>query len=289
MTEQRLAHSAPQVANVDQHAHWNGSGGQFWADHAEHFDASVRAIHQAFLAAADLQPGERVLDVGCGAGQTSMDAARAVAGDGGSVLAVDLSGPMLEVARRRLAAERIDNVTFLRADAQLHDFEAGGFDVVLGRHSTMFFDDPPAAFANLARALRPGGRIVLLVWRSLTDNEWLRSILGAVAAGRDLPPPPPGAPGPMALADPDRLRGLLTGAGFEEPELRKVDEPLHFGATAHEATTFAAGLNAKLLEELDEPTRDRALEALATVMLEHAGPGGVRFGSGCWLVTATRH
>ena len=291
MTEQHVSDAAPATANADQAAAWNSGPGQFWADHAEVFDASLRSIHPVFLAAAALQPGERVLDVGCGAGQTSLDAASEVTGtDGvtGTVLGIDLSGPMLEVARRRALAERVTNVSFLHADAQVHPFEAGAFDVVLGRHSTMFFDDPPAAFANLARALRPGGRIVLLVWRSLADNEWLRSILGAVAAGRDLAPSPPGAPGPLALADPDRVHGLLTGAGFDEPELRGIDERLHFGATAHEATTFAAGLNAGLLADLDEPSRNGALEALAAVMHEHAGPGGVTFGSGCWLVTATR-
>jgi SAM-dependent methyltransferase len=287
MTEQPTT-EALGAANAEQTAAWNGDTGRFWADHAEHFDTSLRAIHAQFLAAAELRPGERVLDVGCGAGRTSLDAARAVAGRGGSVLGVDLSGPLLEVARQRLDAEGLDNVRFVQADAQVHAFEAGAYDVVLGRHSTMFFDDPPAAFANLARALRPGGRIVLLVWRGAADNEWLTSILGAVAAGRDLPPPPPGAPGPLALADPARVSELLTGAGFDEPELRPGDGPLRFGATADEATAFAAGLNAGLLADLDEAARGRALESLAAVMRDHAGPGGVSFRSGCWLVTTRR-
>ncbi len=286
MTDQDIR--ATETAGTEQAAAWSGAQGQFWADHAEHFDASLRSIHPVFLAAAALRDGERVLDVGCGAGQTSIDAGQAVAGAGGTVLAVDLSGPMLEVARRRAAVERVANVSFLQADAQVHPFDPGGFDIVLGRHSTMFFTDPPAAFANLARALRPGGRIVLLVWRSLADNEWLRSTLGALAAGRDLPLPPPGAPGPLALADPGRVRELLTGAGFDEPELRDVREPLHFGDTADEATAFAAGFNASLLQDLDDQARERALGDLAATMHEHAGPGGVSFDSACWLVTATR-
>ena len=192
-----------------------------------------------------------MLDVGCGAGETTLDAARAASA--GTALGVDLSAAMLAVARARAAATGVDNVSFLQADAQVHPFPPGAYDVVIGRTSAMFFGDPEAAFANLATALRPGGRLVLLVWQGLEHNEWLRCILGAMAAGRDLAPPPPGTRGPFALAEPDRVRGLLLGAGFADLALDDVRRPMWFGEDADDATAFVAGLNAWMLRGLDGP------------------------------------
>jgi SAM-dependent methyltransferase len=273
-------------ANAEQAAAWDGDGGRFWADHADHFDTSVRAYQQTFMAAAAIQPDEQVLDVGCGAGQTSLDAARAATS--GSVLGLDLSGPLLEVARKRAAAAGLVNVEFVQGDAQVHPFAPASFDVVLGRNSTMFFDDPPAAFAHLAHATKPGGRLVLLAWQSLADNEWFRSTMAALAAGRELPAPPPGAPGPFTLSDPDRVRTLLTGAGFVDPELRDLRAPMYLGRSPDEATQFVLGLNKKMLADLDGDTRTRAVEALTQTMRDHAGPDEVTFDSATWLITATR-
>lgn len=277
---------APASSNAEQANAWDGDEGRYWAEHADAFDASLRAHHPIFMTAAAVRSDESVLDVGCGTGQTSLDAARAATG--GSVLGVDLSGPMLEVARARAADAGLANVEFLQTDAQVHRFAPGSFDVVLGRTSAMFFGDPEAALANLARATRPGGRLVLLVWQGFGDNEWTQCILGAMAAGRDLAPPPPGAQGPFALSEPARVTALLTGAGWTEPELHDLREPMYFGATADEATAFVHGLNAWMLNGVDEATRARALDALATTMREHEGPDGVTFGSATWLVTATR-
>lgn len=293
MTDQQTAAPAPSStptatarSNAEQANAWDGDEGRYWAEHADAFDASLRAHHPVFMTAAAVLPGESVLDVGCGTGQTSLDAARAATG--GTVLGVDLSGPMLEVARARAADAGLGNVEFLQTDAQVHPFAPGSFSVVLGRTSAMFFGDQEAAFANLARATRPGGRLVLLVWQGFGDNEWIRCILGAMAAGRDLPPPPPGAPGPFTLSEPARVKQLLTGAGYTEPELHDLREPMYFGASADEATTFIHGLNAWMLNGVDEATRARALDALATTMREHEGPDGVTFRSATWLVTATR-
>jgi SAM-dependent methyltransferase len=284
MTRQQLTHPAP--ANAEQAAAWDGDGGRFWADHADHFDTSMRAYQPTFMAAAAIRPDDRVLDVGCGAGQTSLDAARAASA--GSVLGIDLSGPMLEVARKRAASAGLANVEFVQGDAQVHPFEPASFDVVLGRNSTMFFDDPPAAFAHLAGATKPGGRIVLLAWQRLADNEWFRSVMTAMAAGRELPAPPPGAPGPFGLSDPDRVRTLLTGAGFADPELQDLREPMYLGGSPDEATEFVLGLNKGMLADVDGATRTRAVEALSQTMREHEGPDAVTFGSATWLVTATR-
>jgi SAM-dependent methyltransferase len=284
VTDQKL--TAPPLANAEQAAAWDGDGGRFWAEHADHFDRSVRAYQQAFMAAAAIRPDDRVLDVGCGAGQTSLDAARAATT--GSVLGIDLSGPMLEVARRRAAAAGLLNVEFVQGDAQVHPFSPASFDVVLGRNSTMFFADPPAAFGHLAGATKPGGRLVLMAWQSRADNAWFRSTMAALAAGRVLPTPPPGAPGPFGLSDPDRVRTLLTGAGFVDPELRDVREPVYLGRSPDEGTRFVLALNKTMLADLDGTTRTRAVEALSQLMRDHEGPDGVSFGSATWLVTATR-
>lgn len=284
MGHDQLIRVAP--VNAEQADAWDGDEGRFWADHADHFDAALRGYRTAFLDAARLEPPDAVLDVGCGAGETTLDAARAASA--GTALGVDLSAAMLEVARARAAAQGLENVTFLQADAQVHPFSPDTYDVVIGRTSAMFFGDPDAAFANLARALRPGGRLVLLVWQGLARNEWLRGILGAMAAGRDLAPPPPGAPGPFALAEPGRVRGLLLGAGFTDPAVHDVRRPMWLGEDAEGATAFVAGLNAWMLRDLDDAGRQRALDALARTMREHETPDGVTFGSATWLVTATR-
>lgn len=273
-------------SNTEQAAAWDGDEGRFWAEHADQFDASLRDYQATFVEAAALIATDHVLDVGCGCGETSLDAARIVAS--GSVLGVDLSAAMLDVARARARSAGVHNATFQQADAQVHEFAPATYDVVLGRTSAMFFGDLPAALDNLAAALHPGGRIVLLVWQPFVHQEWLRCIFGALAAGRDLPPPPPDSPGPFALSDPDRVRAVLTAAGFERPELRDLRGRMYFGATAAEATAFMGEFNAWMLRDLDAERRAAALEALATTMREHEGTDGVCFDSATWLVTATR-
>src|SRR5690242_14804122 len=158
-----------------------------------------------------------------GTGQTTRDAA-AAAGPG-PALGVDLSARMIELARRLAAEEGTGNVSFEQADAQIYPFPAGSFDVAISRTGTMFFGDPAAAFANIGRALRPGGRLVMLVWQGPGPNEWVRELSGALAAGRDLPAPPPGAPGPFSLADPGRVRALLAAAGFSGITMEALHEP----------------------------------------------------------------
>jgi SAM-dependent methyltransferase len=186
--------------NEDQLGAWDGDEGAFWAAHAERFDRSIAGFHSRFMEVAAITPADRVLDVGCGTGQTTRDAARAATG--GTAVGVDLSADMLRVARRLAAAEGITNAEFEQADAQIHPFPTAGFDRIISRTATMFFGDRSAGFANLARSMRPGGRLTLLVWQGLARNEWLREIAGALTLGRGLPAPPPDAPSPFALADP---------------------------------------------------------------------------------------
>jgi SAM-dependent methyltransferase len=273
-------------SNEAQLRAWDGDEGSYWAANADRYDRSVHVHHHRLLAAAAIAATDRVLDIGCGTGQLSRDAARAASN--GSVLGVDLSSAMLDVAAARAARERLTNVTFEQRDAQIHPFAAAGFDLVLSRTGAMFFGDPVAAFANLGRAVAPGGRMVLLAWQSLSQNEWMRELLSALAAGRDLPSPPAGAPGPFALSDPGRVRTLLSGAGFKDIELVETRGAMWFGADADEAHAFVLGQLGWLLEDLDPAGRARALDALHASAAAHASDQGVLYDSAAWIITAIR-
>src|SRR5437763_6088919 len=235
-----------EIVNVDQAAAWDGPDGEYWAAHQARFDASIGPHHAALMAAAAIAPGEAVLDIGCGNGLTSRDAARAT-GSTGHVLAVELSGPMLARAEQAAKDEGIGNVRFEQGDAQVYPFDAGAFDVAMSRFGVMFFDDPVAAFANIASAVRPGGRLVLLVWQSLEANEWIGALRDALAVGRDLPVPPPGAPGPFGLADTGYATGVLTGAGFTDVAFAGSEQPFNVGPDADDAYRFVAGLQPVLM------------------------------------------
>jgi SAM-dependent methyltransferase len=280
---------ASEIANVDQAAAWDGPDGLYWAAHQARFDASIRPHHAQLMAAAAIAPGEAVLDIGCGNGLTSRDAARAT-GLGGSVLGVDLSGPMLARAEQSTKDEGLGTIRFEQADAQVYPFEAGAFDVAMSRFGVMFFADPLAAFTNIATAVRPGGRLTMLVWQSLAANEWISAMRDALAVGRDLPVPPPGAPGPFGLADTGYATGLLTGAGFTDVAFTGSEQPFDVGPDADDAYAFAAGLQPVLmmLADLDEPTKARALDGLRATIAAHATPDGVVFRSAAWVVTARK-
>jgi len=274
------------TSNADQRRAWDGPTGDFWTDNAERFDAGVAAYHRRFLDAAAFSADDAVLDVGCGVGQVTRDAARRA--PAGSALGVDLSVRMLDLARRTAAADGVGNATFRHADAQTHPFDPGSFDVAVSRHGSMFFDDPPAAFANIARAVRPGGRLTLLTWQGYERQEWLRTFRDSLAAGRDLPPVPTGSPSPLALSDPDVVRTLLTGAGFAEVTVTDLAEPMWFGTDPDDALRFVAGLQSGMLADLNGATRADALQTLRAALADHHTPRGVEFGSAAWLVRATR-
>jgi SAM-dependent methyltransferase len=274
------------ASNREQLAAWDGDEGGYWAEHAEYFDRSVADYHRRLLTVAAIAARERVLDIGCGTGQTTRDAARAATE--GSALGVDLSATMLDDARRRAADDGLPNVVFLQADAQMHPFEKQAFDVAISRTGAMFFGDPVVAFANIGRALVPSGRLVLVAWQPLAANEWIREIAGALAAGRDRPAPPPDAPGPFALADPERVRAILSSAGFATVEFEAVESGMWFGADADDAQRFIVGLVGWMLEGLDDTGRHRALDDLRATVDAHTTPDGVVFGSAAWIIRADR-
>jgi SAM-dependent methyltransferase len=219
----------------------------------EFFDQEMRRHNERLREAAALQPGERVLDVGCGAGQTSLEAARA----GGKVLGVDVSHRMLERARRRAEGD----VEFVLADAQTHPFVPASFDVAISRCGLMFFADPAAAFANIRRALRPGGRLAGLIWQRYEDNEW------ATALNVD--------PAPFSLGDRRATRRLLERAGFRRVRFEDVRERVFYGADVDAAYDWASRFAWTGDEELRE------------ILARHATDEGVVFDSRAWIVSAT--
>jgi SAM-dependent methyltransferase len=275
-------------SNVDALQAWDGGDGAYWTDHEALFDRAVAGYDRRFHDAAAIAPTDRVLDIGCGSGQTTREAGRRATS--GSALGVDLSSRLIERASKRAAEQGLDNVHFVQADAQIHPFEQASFDVVISRTGAMFFGDPVAAFTNVGQALRPGGRMVLLVWRSIERNPWFAEFTGALAAGRSLPTPPPDAPTPFSLADPQRVHSILGAAGFTDVELEALAEPMYFGRDVDEAHAFVLGLLGFLLEGLDESgaSRRKALDDLRATIAAHATPDGVHYPSATWLVTARR-
>ncbi|MBC3192210.1 class I SAM-dependent methyltransferase [Pseudonocardia sp. C8] len=273
-------------SNLDQLRAWDGDEGGYWAAHPDHFERALAAYDDALFDAAAIGSGDRVLDIGCGTGSTSRHAARLAAT--GSVLGVDLSSAMVDVARRRAAATGHANVVFAQADAQVHPFEAGAFDVAVGRTSAMFFGDRVAALANIGRALRPGGRLALLTWQPVERNEWIREFGGALAAGRTPPAPPPDAPGPFSLADPGVIRAVLDSAGYTDVRIDGHEAPMWFGTDPDDAHELVLGLLGWMLDGLDDAAASRARDALRATITAHRTPGGVVFRSAAWIIRATR-
>jgi SAM-dependent methyltransferase len=277
-----------EIVNTDQEAAWNGHEGQVWTEEADRYDRASRRILHRFAEAGVIEAGDAVLDVGCGTGAPTRTAARASAP--GPLLGLDLSTRMLDLARRRSADEGLTNVTFERGDAQVFAFEPEAFDIAMSSFGAMFFGDPVAAFTNIGRAVRPGGRLALLAWRTLPENDWLTGLRGALAMGRDLPVPPPEAPTPFSLADADRVRQLLGAAGFVAVDLTPIDEPMDLGDDVDDAMAFAStmGIVEGLTHDLDADHRAEAMANVADLMAAHETADGVLIGSAAWLITAQR-
>lgn len=273
-------------SNAEQLAAWDGDEGTYWAAHAERFDRVVDGYDRPLFDAAAIEPTERVLDIGCGAGLTTRLAARRAIG--GWAVGIDLSSRLLEEARRLAASEGVGNVTFEQADAQVHAFDTASFDLAFSRTGTMFFGEPTAAFTNIGRALRPSGRLVMLTWQPLANNEWLRELFSALTAGRSLPSPPPNAPGPFALSDPSRVRAILGDAGYTNVEMQPAESDVWFGDNPDDAVHFVLGLMGWMLHGSDETTHQRALANLHATTAAHHSPAGVTFQSAAWITTATR-
>jgi len=275
------------IANEAMRQAWDGPEGEYWAELAGGFDRANAGHRAVLLHAAAITSGENVLDVGCGNGASTLEAG--VAAAPGRVVGVDLSSAMLANGRARAEAAGLSNVSFVHADAQVHPFERGSFDVVISNCGAMFFDDQVAAFSNLHRALTPGGRIVLFVWQALGENEWLSELRRALSMGRELPTPPLGVPGPFGLADPEHVLDLFTRTGYSDVAIEDARPSMLAGPDVESAYAFVSqiGQTRGMLDDLSDADRVEALRRLRDVLAEHVTQDGVRFGTAGWLITAT--
>jgi SAM-dependent methyltransferase len=276
-------------ANATEIEHWNGDEARHWVEEQDRYDRQLASFADALLRAAAIGPSDRVLDLGCGCGTTTLLAAR----DGGEAVGVDISAPMLENARARARVAKVTNVQFEQADVQTHAFEPASFDVAISRFGVMFFDDPVAAFTNVAGALRPDGRLAFVCWQDLGRNEWL--LAPGMAAAQYVPLPDmgePGGPGMFSLAEPARVHALLDAAGFGDVDLAVFEAPILLagGGTVDETIEFlaATGIAHAMFDQAEPDAAARAMDAVREVLAAHHDDEGVRLGASAWVVTARR-
>jgi SAM-dependent methyltransferase len=273
-------------SNAAQIDYWNAQAGETWARFQELLDRQIEPLGREAMRALGPQAGERILDVGCGCGQTTMAMAERV-GDSGAILGVDISRPMLEVARARPLPAGARRPEFREADVQSGALGAADFDAAFSRFGVMFFADPVAAFANIRAALTAQGRLAFVCWRPYAENPWMR--VPMEAAEPFVGPAQPGdptAPGPFAFADADRVRAILGGAGFKAIAIDAFDAPI--GGSSIDDTvsmTFRVGPLGRALAE----NRDRipaVAAAVKTAITPYATASGVFMPSAVWIVQA---
>lgn len=282
----------PEGPNAEQIRYWNEVAGPKWVALHEQIDVQIRPLGHMTMDRARLAPGERVIDVGCGCGNTTLDLARRV-GPTGKALGIDLSTMMLARARETAAAAGAANVEFRQADAQTHPFEAGSFDVVFSRFGVMFFADATAAFRNLLGALRPGGRLAFVCWQALSENPWM--LVPLAAALPHLPPiplPDPNGPGPFGFADQNRVRLFLEGAGFRDVGFESVNEAIDVGGKADldQVVDFALQMGplGAVLRKSEPAARDSVFAAVRDAIKPYQTADGIRMSSAAWIVTGRR-
>lgn len=273
------------AVNQEQFDAWNGDSARRWVADADRRDRVLQPVADALLDAADLQPGETVLDIGCGCGNTTITAAYSVAP--GIVTGVDLSAPMLDVARRR-AKNRGVEVAFVQADAQTHPFEPATFDIAISRFGTMFFDDLIAAFANIATGLQPGGRLCIATWQPLIANDWLTIPGATLLHYGSAPDLGDSGPGMFAQSDPTVIADVLHAAGWTDIDVVAVSVTLPLGADAVKAAQYLAdsGPGRAVLDTIDESDRPRAIAVVVDTLAAHAAENGISLGAAIYLVHA---
>ncbi len=278
----------PASGNEDQVAYWNGEEADHWVSRSADYDTMLRAFSDEVIRVARISDGENIIDIGCGCGALAIVAS--TRSPKSSVIGIDLSTRMLNVARARVASRGIANMDFLQSDAQTHSFEPASADLIISRFGVMFFSDPIASFANIASALRPQGRLVFACWQTPIANEWL--LVPGLAVARYFGPPPvpqAGAPGPFAFADRDYVIALLSAAGFVNISLAAVHHPMPLpGTTAADAVDFYVntGMGRTLLAAADGTVVDEALAAMAAALAPFLTNEGVVLSGNAWIVTA---
>jgi SAM-dependent methyltransferase len=278
-------------ANAAQAEYWNSGPAQTWINCQAALDQRFAPLTELLMARSGVRSGECVIDIGCGTGTTTLQLAASV-GAHGSVLAIDLSEPLLALARRRCLEAGHANVRLIRADAQTHRFERGCHDLVISRFGVMFFDEPVGAFRNLAGALRPRGRVAFACWGPLDANPWF-SLPLQVGIERLGPPEPqpPRAPGPLAFSEPDYIDDILSAAGFADIRIDRTETWLPGAPSARAEAELAGqvGLLARLLREraADESTRADLISKLTRRFAPYLSAAGVHLPALVHLVTAT--
>jgi SAM-dependent methyltransferase len=280
------------TANADQIDYWNEVAGAKWVANQARLDRLMAPLADALIDGAAAKRGERILDIGCGCGDVSLRLAESI-GAAGHVTGLDISAPMLAHAAVRLHASTPGDrapVSWLQADAMTHSFEPD-HDLLVSRFGVMFFDDPPRAFANLGRAMKPGARFAFLTWRRRPEVEWMQTPLEWMAPLLPIPPETIGAIGPFGLADSEATCRMMTAAGFRSVSVDAVDCSLTIGAGATDAETVDdaftlltnAGAAANSLREADPDMRSRASGLLRDGLQARVTNGRVTMGGACWL------
>lgn len=278
------------MANNDMKEFWNGTGGEKWLRFQKTIDENFAPFGQKALAAAAISPGEAVLDVGCGCGESTVEIAHLV-GTEGRVSGLDISEPILQHARRQALSALKNNVSFECGDAQVCRFERNVYDVAFSRFGIMFFDAPVAAFKNIRGALKKGGRLAFVCWQPASENDWIRTSLEVVS--RHLPlPPPPGQddPGPLSFGDPERVKHILASSGFSNIGIKGMNVPFTVGRDLEESVAFltqmgpASGVITQA-EAGDAVKSDIAASMRKAIAAYDTGKG-ITMGSAIWVVSA---
>lgn len=267
----------------EQAARWNGDSGRAWVEQQAPLDAMFKPF-EALLTEA-IKGGERVLDVGCGTGGTTLAAAR-VTGPQGGCVGIDISAPMLDAARGRAGREQVQ-ATFVQADAQTHAFEPETFDTIISRFGVMFFGDPVAAFANLRRAVRADGRLCFAAWRSADENPFMTITERAAAPFlQNVPARPANGPGQFAFADAGRVRAILEQSGWADIAVRPIDVACSLSRSDLVRFFTRLGPLGTIFRDIDERTREQVIEAAREAFAPFIDGDDVRYTAACWLVTA---
>ena len=280
--------SKSDTPNVDEIAFWNGRSGEKWVQYQILQDRMLGPHGERAIEAANISPGERVIDIGCGCGDTTLQVARRV-GPGGHVSGLDVSEVMLAHAEHRAAEEPELNIDFEVADAEVHRFEPNSADLIFSRFGVMFFADPVAAFSNMRAALTETGRLAFVCWQPLSLNPWVKIPFDAAARHIDMPAPSaPTAPGPFAFSDPDRVESILRDAGFEAIRIEAYTPALFVGETVDGAVKYLMQMTpiAGPVAEAGLEMRTTVSDELRPVLQDLAKADGVYAGSASWIVTA---
>lgn len=273
------------MRNSEQIEYWNGQAGETWVESQERTDKTLEPLSDRALSLAAVEAGEHALDVGCGCGTTTMRMAEM----GGQATGMDISRPMLNLARER--SKGLSNINFEEADASAANFSET-YDLVFSRFGIMFFADPFAAFKNLATALKPQGRMLMMCWAAPKKNPWMFT---AVNAARPLIPQPPAAqdpraPGPFAFADPEYVTNILSEANLCNIKLDPFSTKLFVGQDAEQATNsqLRMGPFSRIFSELDETLQDKVLEIVKAAFKPHETDNGIWLDANVWMISANR-